>query len=267
MKTFDSRYIEKELRKIDKNLTQKISLYMLGGGAMSFYDLKTATKDIDVILANEEEATSLIKALQKGGYEKIETKDPIYIKMKTREIIENKDGFRWDIFVNKVCGGLTFSKDMIKRAEPFKIFSKIKIYLISPEDIFIFKAVTSRTRDREDMFTLFSHGLNIEVIKKEIQKQAKLDENKAWISYFFIGLDELVNGYRVIFPDYEEFLGLAENEMLEKLILEFIQRKPHSLNDLVSILKCDKEEIKDILEEFIKQGKMSKSKDKYHFNL
>jgi len=114
------------------------------------------------------------------------------------------------------------------------------------------------------MFTLFSHGLNIEIIKKEIQKQAKIDENKAWLSYFFVGLDELVSEYDVIFPNYDEFLKLAEEEMLEKLILEFIQKKPRSLNDLASILKCDKNEIKQVLEELIKQSKISKIKGKLY---
>lgn len=43
-----------------------------------------------------------------------------------------------------------------------------------------------------------------------MKKQAKMDENKAWISYFLIGLDELVSEYNVIFPNYNEFLKLTE---------------------------------------------------------
>ena len=71
---FDSKYIEKELKEINKNLSKKISIYIFGGGAMSFFDLKTATKDIDVILSSESEASALIKTLYKTGYDKIETK-------------------------------------------------------------------------------------------------------------------------------------------------------------------------------------------------
>jgi len=263
MKIFDSNYIELELKNINKHLKKPINIYIFGGGAMSFYDLKTATKDIDVLLPSETEASALIKALYKSGYNKIETKDAVYIKMKTREIIENTDGFRWDIFVNKICGGLTFSKNMQQRSKKYKELKNIKTYLVSPEDIFILKSITSRPRDREDMFTLFSHGLNVEIIKKEIQKQTKLDKNKAWLSYFFVGLDELVSEYNVIFPDYDEFLKLAEEEMLEKLILEFIQKKPRSLNDLISIFKCDKNEIKQIIEDLKKQNIISKSKEKF----
>ena len=65
MKMFDSKYIEEELKKINKNLSKQINIYILGGGAMSFFDLKTATKDIDVILPSESEASALIKTLYK----------------------------------------------------------------------------------------------------------------------------------------------------------------------------------------------------------
>jgi len=43
LKGFDRNYIEQELKKINKNLKKPISVYIIGGGAMSFYDLKVAT--------------------------------------------------------------------------------------------------------------------------------------------------------------------------------------------------------------------------------
>ena len=64
MPTFERAYIEQQLKNINDNLIAPISLYIIGGGAMSFYDLKTATKDIDVIVTNEKAAKSLITALQ-----------------------------------------------------------------------------------------------------------------------------------------------------------------------------------------------------------
>ena len=56
MKNFDKTYIEKQLEIIDGHLHQPLTLYVIGGGAMGFYDLKTATKDIDVIVITEQEA-------------------------------------------------------------------------------------------------------------------------------------------------------------------------------------------------------------------
>ncbi|MEF8848956.1 MAG: DUF6036 family nucleotidyltransferase [Candidatus Thermoplasmatota archaeon] len=266
MKMFDRCYIEKELKKLNAFLSRQISIYVIGGGAMGFYGLKTATKDIDVLLPSEKQASLLIETLCQSGYKKIKTKDPVYVDMKAREIIENNDGFRWDIFVNKVCGGLSFSNGMKKRAEEFKNLGNIKIFLISPEDIFIFKSVTSRARDREDMFTLFSHGLDVEVIKDEIKKQTKIDDNKGWLSYFFVGLDEMVKEYNIIFPSYDEFLSLAEKEMLETLTFNFIQKKPRTLKQLSSVLKCDKNKIEKIIEKLLRDNKIKKSKDRFYAN-
>jgi hypothetical protein len=56
------------------------------------------------------------------------------------------------------------------------------------------------------MFVLFTHGLDMTSIKQEIKQQAKLDEITAWLSFFFVGLDELVEEYHVIIPRYDEFL-------------------------------------------------------------
>ena len=267
MKAFNRNYIEQELNKISSHLKKPITLYIFGGGAMSFYDLKTATKDIDVIVKSEKDARSLIDALNTSGYKKIDKIDEIYLKMKTRAIIENQDGFRWDIFVNKVCDGLTFSKDMSSRTQPFKKLKKIEINLVSPEDIFIFKSVTSRPRDREDMFTLFSHGLNIDVIKREIMQQAKIDENKAWLSFFFVGLDELVGEYNVVFPQYDEFREMAEDEMIEHLILNFVEMKSRTLDELVSLLKCEDKIILKILDKLQIKGLIIKKDKNYQLKL
>jgi len=265
MKAFDRNYISKELKKINSHLEKQITLYILGGGAMSFYDLKAATKDIDVVVKSEKEVQLLITALKKTGYEKIEKIDEIYLQMKTRAIIENQDGFRWDIFVNKVCGGLTFSKAMASRAQSFKKFENIEINLVSLEDIFILKSVTSRPRDREDMFTLFSHGLDIGTIKKEIIQQAKIDENKAWLSFFFVGLDELVAEYDVVFPQYDKFQELAENEMMEKLILNFVEKKSRTLNELASLLNFEeKEDITKTLDRMHRKSMIIKRGDKFY---
>lgn len=135
--------------------------------------------------------------------------------------------------------------------------------MFPPEDIFIFKSVTSRPRDREDMFTLFSHGLDIDVIKKEIIQQTKIDEDKAWLSFFFVGLDELVVEYNVVFPKYDEFRKLAENEMIERLILSFMGKKTRTLNELVTLLKCEEKLIVPILNKLQTKGIIIKENNNY----
>lgn len=247
MPTFGRGYIEQQLRSISTQLSSPIRLYLIGGAAMSFYDLKAATKDIDVIVSSEQEAQLLLNALQHSGYKKIERTSKVYRQMKTRAIIENPDEFRWDIFVNTVCNGLSLSEEMITRARPFQQLPRISLFLLSQEDIFIFKAVTSRPRDREDMFTLFSYGLDMTIITEEIKRQASADTRNAWLSFFFIGIDELTEQYHVMIPRYDEFLHLAENEMTERLLLTFLQQKPQSSKELAHRLQCPEKDIKDSL--------------------
>ena len=47
---FGQDYILGEFDRIDGALSEPLKLYLIGGGAMAFQDLKDATKDIDVIV-------------------------------------------------------------------------------------------------------------------------------------------------------------------------------------------------------------------------
>jgi len=100
-------------------------------------------------------------------------------------------------------------------------------------------------------------------MKEEICRQAQLDSSKAWLSYFFVGLDELVEEYKVIFPEYDWFLRTAEHEMMERLIVEFIEKKPRTVHDLALILKCEKKEVQQILDKLQEQGIISKKENSY----
>jgi DNA polymerase/3'-5' exonuclease PolX len=49
---FDSSYIRSELERIGQQLDDPLTVFLIGGGAMAFRDLKTTTKDIDLIVAS-----------------------------------------------------------------------------------------------------------------------------------------------------------------------------------------------------------------------
>ena len=61
-RSFNKNYLQQEFDKLDAK-TQPATLYLIGGGAMAFYGLKEATKDIDIILTNAEQLNSLLTAL------------------------------------------------------------------------------------------------------------------------------------------------------------------------------------------------------------
>jgi len=55
MATFRRNYLENEFKKLNDELPEHVDLYLIGGGAMSFQNLKVATKDIDVVLKSARE--------------------------------------------------------------------------------------------------------------------------------------------------------------------------------------------------------------------
>ncbi len=49
---FDREYLKREMERLDGILSDRVNIYIIGGGAMSFQNLKDATKDIDVIVGS-----------------------------------------------------------------------------------------------------------------------------------------------------------------------------------------------------------------------
>ncbi|ATW89585.1 hypothetical protein halTADL_2878 [Halohasta litchfieldiae] len=65
---FDSEYIEAELERIGTQIETPLTVYLIGGGAMTFRDLKNTTKDIDLIVTGGGDLQQLQIALLENGY-------------------------------------------------------------------------------------------------------------------------------------------------------------------------------------------------------
>lgn len=251
---FDRDYIEGEFKKIDKALTDSIKVYILGGGAMSYYNLKTATKDADIVLRHEGELESTIDSIKNSGYQEAEIKGT---HQTPRKVFENKDGFRIDIFIDRICKGLKLSKGIRSRSEEFLTLKNLTLFALSPEDIFILKSVTNRERDRDDMYALFSHGLDFETIKDEIFYQTDELDDKAWLAFFFIGLIELKDMYSLEIPYYQTFYDMACDEVLKYRILEMIGDEPIPKKELMKDINDEEENIRKALEDLKEQDRIT----------
>lgn len=220
---FDREYLKREMERLDGLLRDRVNIYIIGGGAMSFQNLKDATKDIDVIVGSGIEMEQLGDALARMDYFVPAIRGP-YEQMQASLIMENQDGFRWDIFVNVVCGGLSLSNSMKERALTLFSMDRLSVLMLSLEDIFVFKSVTSRERDREDMYLLFLQGLDFEVIRNEIIRQNEQNRNAAWMAFFFNGLEEMVDRYSIVIPYFEEFHDMGYSDMLSQMILDRLNK-------------------------------------------
>ena len=257
-KLFDKQYLGAEFEKLDKVMEEHVNLYLIGGGSMSFQGYKAATKDIDVVVRSNDELDKIVTALRSTGYLIPAIRGP-YKQMSANAILENTDDFRWDIFVNVICDGLQLSDGMIKRSQELFRLENVCVKMISPEDIFIFKSITTRERDLEDMYTLFTKGLDFNIIKDEIFWQNK---NKvtdfAWVSFIFDGLEDFMDHYHISHPIMDELHDLAYNDMLTSMILNKLKSGPLKIEQISTDI--DIEDVSDLLNLLIMQGHLVQKK-------
>jgi hypothetical protein len=134
---------------------------------MTFMGRKVATKDIDVVFGKTEDAKHFVAAMQWAGFKHVVNVAAPYSALGAFTIMENKDEMRFDVYDRQVCKALELSQGMKTRARPYQKFTNLDVFLMAPEDIFLFKGITERDADLEDMRTLSEVGLDWRTIEKE----------------------------------------------------------------------------------------------------
>lgn len=238
MKEFDVAYMETEFRRLAGKLEQPICIHAIGGGAMAWRGQKTGTKDIDVILESDSDEKTLVKALKALNYATPQPIEGPYRRMGARGVLENEDGFRWDIFVTHVKG-FEFSDRMRARSEKWLAKGPLEVKAVSSEDIFAFKALTDRERDREDMNAIFTHGLDPSIIHEEVVAQARRPTGPRFAAFFFEGISEFVEKYGILYPRLEELEELAGREVITTLLINRLPEGPIHLGDFARRIDTD----------------------------
>ena len=83
------------------------------------------------------------------------------------------DDSRIDIFLKQVGKMLRLTRGIIKRAKLYQSYGKLDVSLVSNEDIFLFKSMSSRSGDIEDCDRLIQEELDYGIIYDEIIEQSK----------------------------------------------------------------------------------------------
>jgi len=175
-------YMDSVFDRISKNLREEVTIYHIGGNAMCWHGLKDTTKDADLVLTSESEANSLKRGVSESGFTEVEVVSlPGYEHMNQYavfdEIVEtsmNKEftpGLRIELFLNQICGGFEFSDAMKSRCKKGKGWGLLKEYSCSLEDIFLFKSITDRERDLEDMYKIYESKPDFNIVRAELKNQ------------------------------------------------------------------------------------------------
>lgn len=233
-KTFNHSQLEETLSKIGSIIQPTARIYLIGGCAMTFRGQKLATKDIDVVFPSNQELQKFTQALRHLGFIPLQRLSSEYENLGASTIMRNAEGVQFDLFCKTVCGGLEISKGMMKRAELFRNFLNLEVYLLSPEDIFLFKGVTERETDIDDMSILAGGGLDWEVVKEECLSQEK---RKIWESFLADRLVELKERYGVDSPILKDLWRSADFELLKVVFTRIVNNGDDTVDQIADTVK------------------------------
>ncbi|HIJ16951.1 MAG TPA: nucleotidyl transferase AbiEii/AbiGii toxin family protein [Thermoplasmata archaeon] len=238
------------LKRAGDTCSMRVIAYLIGGGAMALRGEKDATKDIDLVLDSEKDAEALRRAFEAQGF-MVNSRHPAECHaMVDAEILSRPTGLRVDIFVGRICDRLRFSEGMRARSTLVGEFGNIVLYMCSREDIFILKSVTERTRDLDDMISLFRRGLDKDSILEECELQSAhvgLRQSQIWEAFLFVKVEEMERRHGVNVPWKRSLKAKAEMKVGSQNILVYMEKGARSVTELSHELKESQEFVRKCL--------------------
>ena len=166
------------LEEFDSWLSESVTVYLLGGSAMTVHGLKDQTEDIDLALSVASEFEHVYQTLTSQGFTVVDEPTESFEGVgKTVELQHDERGLQIDLFERQVVGKVWITDRMHNRAAEFWAGNHATAVVLADEDMFLLKAVSGgdlasgRRRDIEDMRTYAQRGLDYEVILAEIDEQ------------------------------------------------------------------------------------------------
>lgn len=255
---FDDSYIRTELERIGEHLDEPLTVFLIGGGAMAFHGLKDTTRDIDLVVASGENLGQFRATLLEQGYEIVREPSEEYDKLGAQRILENDDGCRIDVFNQQVVDKLVLSPSIRERSERYLDPGNLVVELVSPEDIFLFKAVAGRVDDVEDMASLVQTGLDFDVVETELATQIELLGQELLVTYVNEALTDLTEQHRVTTPLHEPVADITEH-VYEELELLHALEEPKSMSDLQRELGRTETAVEDVVQRLEDKGAVTKA--------
>ncbi len=242
--TFGREYIQNEFQRITDGLTDPLTVYLIGGGAMSLRDLKGATKDIDLVVPDSEAYGQLWAVLMDLGYAEVQSLDDDYQALGATSCVENADECRLDIFNRQVANKLVLTDGMRERSEPFLGTDRLTVLLVSNEDIFLFKLIAGRDDDIEDMNMLVQAGLDYDVVERELEAQIDRLGDDQFATFANGALIELEDRYGVTTPIEDRIQELTDRYYRGLEVLQALD-DPMTVDELATEMELETDEVRE----------------------
>jgi len=231
--TYSEPTLTATLSSIAEHLKEETNIYLIGGGAMMFYGLKPSTKDIDLVFLDPKALSQFIDAAKKAGIKLTEDLGGKYRNIGASVIMVADSGIQLDLFNQTVCNALTVKDTVVARANHYRNMGKLSIHLMSPEDIVLFKGITEREADLEDIRTLIETGINWETVEEECLSQ---EDSGRWANLLLDKLSDLYVRYGINLR-LRKIKEHADNHVLRKSFEIFMKEEEMSFTELHKIVK------------------------------
>ena len=190
----------------------RVDVYLIGGGALMFNDLKVQTKDVDIVVRTREEFGTLEGALPRLGFWQTRPRMGSERMNLSGTYEREEDGFCIDLFETRVCDELSLSESMASRAKLEADNGKVGLHVCALEDILIFKSITERPGDEGDTVEIITRGVDWNLILEEVRVQADAYEGE-WITWLSERLHHLSERYDVSVPVLRELSKMSDRFM------------------------------------------------------
>ncbi len=221
-KMFGREKLQEVFTSLGAKLRRPITVYLLGGGAMCFRLQKIGTKDLDLVFTNRKDHDVFAQALKVSGFIESVKLEKAYEDMKASSIWMDEGDFRFDLFTNSVCGALSLSEKMISRSSLLEVYGSLTVLLVSNEDVVLFKGITERDKDTNDMAEIISPGgMNWKIILQECKDQSKSNFYYGLLYNKFMDLEEKHN---ISVPIADQLLEL-DQKLIVRLAYEALLKK------------------------------------------
>lgn len=132
------------LGSISKFIEKKVSMYALGGTALTILNIKASTRDIDINIESREDYDYICKIFRDLGFEKTGAYRWI-----------TQEGLAFDLFWGSDILGTSLLPDCLTQARYIDSFGNIQLYTLSLYDIIISKLARGDLRDFDDIKSIF----------------------------------------------------------------------------------------------------------------
>lgn len=244
--------LQRGLEELGDHLEEPVDVYLLGGGNLILRGLKDATKDVDIVVEDDQTFFAIAEPLRELGYEERGDLADAYDQLDPSVVLE-KEGFpRWDVFVETVAGQLRLTDAMIDRSDRTIEYGNLTVNLLSLTDIFVFKSITEREGDLEDVALLARQAdLDWDAILAEIETQEEVTGQL--FSFAVLDTIELLEErYDVVAPIKDRLVSYClENALLVTL------EEPKTIEDLREVLDFPDHRIYNELRRLEEDGRIT----------